>query len=148
MLVEASLLKNRIARKIETAYGKFYFFENFIISEFNEGVIVTYEVSAPIINEAKKHYGKAAPIAYISNRVNSYSVNPTDWLRFYKENNFIVSMAVIAHNHLALSNVMLERCFVRCKMKKFSTLLMAASWSQNNVNKFKDRIITDLKHIA
>lgn len=148
MLVEASLVKDQILRKITTPQGNFYFFEDYIISEFNEGVTVTYNLVAPIIKLAKSFYGEYANVAYISNRVNSFSVSPTDWLHFYKQRNTIASMAVVAHTKLGLSNVLLESFFVKCKMKKFTTLEMAVSWSKNNVIHKNDRVTNDLQQIA
>ena len=73
--------------------------------------------------------GKSKPIAYISNRINNYSVVPTDWLKFYKHRHQLEFYSIVAYNGSGLASVVLEKMFFRNKTRQFSKLEDAIKWS-------------------
>ena len=87
MLVSESNINHTLEDVYIMKIGTFYFFKDFFISEFNDGVIVDWESIQEILEIAENHYGDNARIAYISNRVHSYSMVPQDWLKFFKIRN-------------------------------------------------------------
>lgn len=128
MRVEESKYKHNYIKKVVLAFGNFYFFEKYIIAELNHGIHFNWEKGRELIDVAYEHYGEDAKIAYISNRVNSYSVDPQDWIKFYKERHHLEAYAIVAYNKIGLMNVMLEKLFSQTRIRKFSDLDAAVEW--------------------
>ena len=70
-------LKETLIKKYDLDIGSFYFYRNFVIGEIKEGIITTHENSKELFKLGKEYYGLTTPFVYISNRVNSYSFDPT-----------------------------------------------------------------------
>lgn len=119
----------------EYEFGVFYFFNGLVISEMNEGEIFDWSVTQKIIGVANEVLGKDKPFAYISNRINIYSVVPTDWLKFYKHHNQLEFYSVVTYNQSGLASLVLERMFYQNKIRQFCNLEDAIKWSVNEVNK-------------
>lgn len=128
MNVESSKYINLRHSKISLSFGNFYFFEKFIISEVNEGVHFTWEQGMQILDLAHKHYGEDGRVAYISNRLYSYSVHAQDWLRFFKKYNNIDALAIVTYSEIGFMNIVLEKIFSRVPIKKFQHLEEAIDW--------------------
>lgn len=128
MLVAESNLKYELEDVYILSSGVFYFFENFIISEINEGVHFNWEAAQDIIELALNHYGSGSKISYISNRVYSYSIEAQDWLKFFKKRHTLRSFAVVTYSKSGLINVMMEKIFFKSKIKTFENLYDAAEW--------------------
>lgn len=120
-------------KNYETSFGMVYCFDNFIITEVNEGVIFNLKCSNELIRLAFGHYGKNPNLHVISNRVNNYSVVPTYWLDFNKNENanILKSVSFVYYNELAYSNAKLEQTFIKCKTDCFKSL-------QDAINNFKN----------
>ena len=56
-------------------------------------------------------YGKDLKIAYISNGINAYSIEPQLWMKFDKEYNFVIASAIVVHNDLNYINASIEKKF-------------------------------------
>lgn len=121
-------------------YGTFYFFENFIISEINEGVLFDWELAKEVIDVALNYYGENPRIGYISNRVNSYSLKPQDWLKFFGARHTLTSFAIV--DPKSQSSTLLEKLFFRSLIQKFDNLNDAAAWVQEHTPKNKKHELT------
>jgi len=119
----------------EYKFGIFYFFDGLVISEMKEGEVFDWSIAEKIIDVAYEVLGKDKPIAYISNRINNYSVVPTDWLKFYKHRHQLEFYSVVAYNQGGLASLVLEKMFFRNKIRQFSNLEDAIKWSLEKVNK-------------
>lgn len=128
MRIEDSIYKDQIIKKITTEEGDYYFFERFIVSEMFEGTHFDWAVAKKLIKLAYAHYGQNIKVAYISNRVNSYSVNAKDWLNFYKEQHHLEAIAIVAYTKIGLMNVILEKIFAQSRLKKFNNLEDSINW--------------------
>ena len=62
--------------RIELDFCILHFFDGYVISYINEGEIVTFDKSSIITKTAVELYG-SSKFVYITNRVNSYSVDPS-----------------------------------------------------------------------
>ncbi len=62
---------------IEVKIGKLYFFQNYVVTEFNEGVHITFENFSETGRLIKSFY-KDEEFGVITNRTNSYSLNLSD----------------------------------------------------------------------
>ena len=128
MLVAESKLKHELEDVYILSTGVFYFFDDFIISEINEGVHFNWEAAQDIIELALNHYGSGSRISYISNRVYSYSIEAQDWLKFFKSRHSLRAFAVVTYSKSGLINVMMEKIFFKSKIKTFENLYDAADW--------------------
>jgi hypothetical protein len=118
----------------EYEFGVFYFFDGLVISEMSEGTTFDWEKAEKIIRVAYEILGKDKPVAYISNRINDYSVVPTDWLKFYKNRHHLEFYSIVAYNNGGLASVILEKMFFRNKIRQFSNLEDAIQWSLAKVS--------------
>jgi len=128
MLVNESNLKYELEDVYVLSTGLFYFFEDFIISEIKEGVHFNWETAQEVIELALNHYGRDAKISYISNRVHSYSVEPQDWLKFFKSRHTLRAFAVVTYSKSGFINVLMEKLFFKSRIKTFENLHDAADW--------------------
>ena len=129
MHIESSKYKTLYRFKISEPFGNFYIFDDYIISEINQGVHFNWELAEIVIEQVYEYYGsRDIKVSYISNRVNSYSLYPQDWLRFYKERHHLEAFAIVAYNKIGLMNVILEKLFSQTRIRKFRDLDEAVSW--------------------
>jgi hypothetical protein len=117
--------------KIEFSFGSYFFLDNYIISELNEGIHFDWQKIEEVISAIAEFYGDHFKIGYISNRINSYSVNPQLWVNFYEEYNFIVASAVVAYNDFNYMNASLEKHFSKNSVKRCHSLDEAINWMSN-----------------
>ena len=133
---EVDFFKN-IREIRECDFGVFYFFDGLVISEIKDGVVFNWSMAKKIINIAYEIIGKDTPIAYISNRINNYSVVPTDWIKFYKNRHQLEFYSVVAYNKGGLSSLVLEKMFFKDSIRQFSDLETAIKWSLAKIDEKK-----------
>ncbi|TAI47470.1 hypothetical protein [Flagellimonas allohymeniacidonis] len=147
---ETGFFKN-IREIREYEFGVFYFFENLVISEINEGVLFGWEMATKAVDAAYEIIGRENPIAYISNRVNNYSVVPTDWRKFYFNRHQLAFYSVVGNTQGSFASLILERMFFRNNIRQFSDLETAITWSLAQVEEQKkkesanDALLSDSK---
>jgi len=122
------LIDSKFAPLIEgievTRFGLVYFFNEFVVTEINEGELYSSESSFELTKLIFDHYGPNTNIHVISNRINKYSVEPTYWFDFYKNENAnaLKKVSFVYYNELAYSNAKLEQIFIKCKSECFKSL--------------------------
>jgi hypothetical protein len=131
MNVEDSKYIKRDHKKAEFPFGTFYFFDEFLLSELKQGIHFSWDKVKKVSNLASKYYGKDNKVVYISNRVNSYSIEPQSWLKFDKEYNFFKASAIIAYDTKGGNSVVLEKLFSQKKIQIFNDLDSAIEWALN-----------------
>lgn len=125
--IEDKLIKKLTLDKV----GVFYFYTNFMISEINEGVIIDLNVVLEVTNQyTKKYYGHQVPFVYISNRVNSYSINPTIHFETAKLLSNAKGYAIVTYNTINTEVAKMEKSFLSIPTKVFSTLEDAIKWTK------------------
>ena len=129
MKIEESKYIGQEHKKVEMPFGNFYFFERFLVSEINQGVHFSWNKVKKVAEIASNYYGENNKIVYISNRVNSYSIEPQSWLKFDKEYNFFKASAIIAYDMKGGLSVVLEKLFSEKRIRKFTDLDSAIDWS-------------------
>lgn len=129
MKVEDSKYIHLEHEEIKLPFGNFYFFEDFVVSELNEGVHFDWLKVKILSNLMISHYGKKKrKLVYISNRVNSYSIEPQSWLKFDKKYNLFIASGIIAYDNRGGLSVVLERLFSKESIKRFRSLKEAVDW--------------------
>lgn len=120
-------------QEINYPFGNFYLFENFVIGEVNKDVVFTWKHQAKKLvedlTELYDHNGKN--IVYITNRINAYSVVPSDWIKFYKCKYLLKGYGIVSYNEKGMLNTILEKLFMRNKIKSFSNLADAVNWAKS-----------------
>ena len=117
----------------EYEFGVFYFFNNLVISEINEGVLFNWEMATKAVDAAYEVIGRDNTIAYISNRVNHYSVVAADWRKFYFNRHQLDLYSVVGNTHGNFASLVLERMFFRNNIRQFSDLEEAIEWSLSKI---------------
>ncbi len=133
-VIDVPFFKN-IKEIREYQFGKFYFFQGLVIGELNEGITFGWQMGKRAIDAAKEIFGKDMPIAYISNRINSYYVVPTDWAKFYKNRHQLDFYCVVGSTKGSFTSLVMERMFFKNSIKQFSDLEKAISWSLTQIQK-------------
>lgn len=113
---------------LELDFGKVWFKDNILIAELNEGILFDVENNRQLLEIGKKTF-QDKPYGYISNRVNSYAVNPLVYRESAKTGN-LKAIAVVSTNVVCRNNAVLEKQFYRDSnpFEIFSTLGEAFEW--------------------
>ncbi len=115
-------------------FGDIYVFDGFVISEIKGGINFTWDKHAKYIVEDIAYYleTNGNNIIYISNRINSYSVTPQDWLKFFKFNYALKGYYVVSGNNKGNLNTAIERLFFSDKIKRFDSIYEAINSAKGN----------------
>ncbi len=115
--------------KLEFPFGNFYLCEKFFISELKEGVHFNWEKIQIVMDKIVKHYEFGTSLAYISNRVNSYSFDPQTWKKTLDTYKIIVASSIVAYTSFTFYNASLEKVFSKRSIKRCLSLKEAIEWS-------------------
>jgi len=129
MKIEDSKYTNLPHEELNLPFGNFYFFENFVVSELHEGIHFDWKRVKILADLILNHYGPVSDLIYLSNRVNSYSIEPQSWLKFEKKYHLFKATGIIAYNNRGGLSVVLERIFSKEKIKKFRRLKDGIDWT-------------------
>jgi len=114
--------------------GRFIFYPNVLVVEFNEGVHVTFENSAFPIQVALQIYGSDKPIVYISHRLHSYSMDPMGYREVVELFPNFKGFAIVAQNKRRRMLAHLERLFIKKPICVFDNLESAMLWAEEIVD--------------
>ncbi|MDO7135731.1 hypothetical protein [Algibacter lectus] len=117
-------------KEIELPFGTYYFCNNIVISELNEGVHFDWDKCSMMINKILEFYGEDCKIGFISNRINNYSVDPNNWVRAHSEYNFMIASAIIIYQNSSYKVATLEKYFSQKKLKRCLSLEEGITWLQ------------------
>ncbi|MBJ7881452.1 hypothetical protein [Gelidibacter salicanalis] len=106
-----------------------FVFDEFIINQVKEGVVIEPQHNDLLNDCIKKHFiGKK--MVYISNRAKSYSVNPLIYPEAEKIPN-LVAIALIPKTQMMRKNAEYEREFYDKPYEIFDNLSSAIEWSHS-----------------
>ncbi|MDO5971505.1 hypothetical protein Q4Q35_16990 [Flavivirga aquimarina] len=117
-----------ISKKVVLQTGTFYFSKHFCISEINEGVHLGFKESQEIIIALFEHYGENLKIGFISNRINSYSIDIREWVKLNKTYNFLIASAIVVYDDLNFNIAEIEKYLSDTGIKKCNSLNQAIDW--------------------
>ncbi len=118
----------KLINKHELDIGLFYFYENFIVAEVKENVNLTFESGKELFQLALDYYKSVVPYVYISNRIHSYSVKPTE---HYKLENIFPNFqgyAIVTYDNVSYKVAELEKLFTNRPTRVFNNLDDAIAW--------------------
>lgn len=128
-----SSLNLELIKKHDLEVGSFYFYKNHIVAEVNEGIAFTFEKAFQVLELGKAYYGNTTPFVYISNRVNSYSFNPT---AHYKTQTIFPNLkgyAVVTYDEVNKEIAELEQTFLHKPVAIFHQLEHALKWVEEMI---------------
>ncbi|WP_191858188.1 hypothetical protein [Hanstruepera ponticola] len=112
--------------------GELFVFDEFLICQIAEGVNVTPEHSEILNQVIKKHF-QGKDLVYISNRVNSYSVDPLTYVETERIPS-LVAIAMVPDDDIMKKNAEYERNFYDKPYEIFNNLSEAIEWSHRMIN--------------
>lgn len=119
--------------EITYSFGNYYLFDGFVVAEINEDVIFTWEQHGKIItNDLTDLYDtNGNNVVLITNRINSYSVKPADWIHFFKHSYKLKGYAIVTYSTTSYLNALLEKFFLNTRFKRFQSLSEAIAWAKS-----------------
>ncbi len=105
------------------------FYDNYVISIINEGVIVSKEISDKISKAAINYY-QGKPFVYITHRMHSYSVDPNIYKDVSKIKN-LAGFVVVSDSKTSIKSALLENIFLNKPFQIFSNLEDGILWANN-----------------
>ena len=121
--------------KLETEIGDLFFYPDLVIVEAKEGVTLSYKTAFSILLKALQLTG-LKPFVYISNRINSYAVDPNDY-KYFNKISSLKAMAIVSKLESARQNAMLEKAFFKKDLEIFDDLNEAYEWAISKLNSAK-----------
>lgn len=117
-----------IAKDVLTLdFCKVEVYDHYAVVVINEGVNLTPKYNKTLIKINEKYYA-SQPFVYITNRINSYSVDP----KIYHETSKIKTLkgiAVVSKNYHAKINAQIEKIFFHKPFEIFTELEDAVKWA-------------------
>ena len=123
-------------KKIELDFGILYVYDKILVSELHEGVLLDVLNNRKILEIGQDTF-KRDPFGYISNRVNSYAVNPMVY-RESAEHPQLKAIAVVSQNEMGRKSALLEQQFYTNKnsFQIFSDLEEAKKWMSSVISSY------------
>jgi len=69
-------------------------------------------------------------LIYLSHRIHSYSVVPTDWLKFVKSDFSLKGYGIISYSETGLVNTLIENLFFKKTIRRFTSIQTAVNWAK------------------
>lgn len=132
--IKASNLYAEVLHEINYPFADVFIFENYVISEIAEGVVFSWDDHGKYIcKDVARIVGETNELIYISNRIYSYTVVPTDWLKFYKNSNYAIkAYYIVGDSQHSIINAAIESLFFNSKIKRFNSIEAAVNFAQQS----------------
>ncbi|TVZ28492.1 hypothetical protein JM83_3623 [Gillisia sp. Hel_I_86] len=118
---------------LQLEFGTVTFLDNIQIAELNEGILFDIPHNKELLELARERFNNQL-YGYISNRVNSYSVNPMIHLESANVPN-LIAIAIVSKNPVVKQNTIIEKQFFRnsSSFEVFETLDEAVHWMKKQL---------------
>jgi len=128
---DSKYYKELNSKKIVLPFGDFYFCDKFYLAEIYEGVHLDYSKVKGLMEQIVDFYGADKKIGFISNRINSYSLDPNFYVRIDEEFGKIVASAFVIYSSISYMNATIEKRFSKKSIKRCLLLDEAIEWILN-----------------
>ena len=125
-----------VIKEFNYEFGKVFVFDQFVVSEINQGIDFEYNQAQSIIADVIGFFGetKGLSINYVSNRIHSYSVMASDWIRFFKDG-YLLNSYIVVSDKKRFCNLAIEKLFFKHSIKQFSELEAAINFVKKDMIK-------------
>jgi len=120
-------LNNKTYTTHNLKLGTVYFYNNYVITEFNEGVHIDFENFMELTLLINSTF-KDIPFGFISNRANSYSIDVRDAELYKKTFPNAKAYAIVAYSNLTERIIEIENHFFKFNKKVFKDMVSAINW--------------------
>lgn len=114
-------------------FGVLEIYDFYVKAIMFEGVTVEPKHNEVLLSIAKKYYS-GKNFGYITHRINSYSVDPTIYVETSKIEN-LAAFAVVSEDPLNLSNIKIEKLFMKKPFQSFKKMGEAIDWVKSITTK-------------
>lgn len=137
--IKDTSLYSEVIKEFNHPFGNMFVFQGHMIVEINEGIVVNWEDHVKVLSiDIEKFVGaKGKDLILISNRINSYSVIASDWLKFFKNSYNLRAYLIVSDEKTAKLGVMTENLFFNKKIKKFNSLYTAVNYIKSGLVEIK-----------
>ncbi len=119
----------QLKKRLDTDVGVFYFYENIVVFEAQESVVMSYKTGFSILLNILNYLGTKR-VVYISNRVNSYSIKPMDY-KYLNNIPTLRAIGIVNYSEVGHTNAELEAKFCKKPFHTFDNLTEAFIWAKN-----------------
>ncbi|AXT55404.1 hypothetical protein SAMN04487910_0381 [Aquimarina amphilecti] len=128
-----SIFYNQAIHELNYPFGNFYLFDGFVVGEFKEDTVVTWADHAKLLVEdlTNLYDHDGGNVVYITNRVHSYAVKPSDWIKFYRSDYKMRGYAIISYTKKGILNALIEKLFIKSRFRSFESLGDAITWAKS-----------------
>lgn len=124
--------KDQLLRMEVVDLGKLYFFKDFLVAEFNEGITITFDNFDVVRFLIKTHY-KDSEFGFIANRIHSYSIAINDAPLFNSTFKNLKAYATVTYSSFASKVFEMENHFFDFNRQNFNNLNDAIDWTKHNL---------------
>ncbi len=129
-ITETPLYQNVKSHKT-ISLGDLFFFENYLVTEFNEGVEINYNNFDAVRELIREHFGDDS-FGLISNRINSYSIVVTD-APLFNQCQSLKAYATVTYSLFAEKVFDVENYFFKFNKQNFNSLTDAKMWVEDTL---------------
>lgn len=123
------MLQFNFSNSIEFDFCKLFLYDNYAINTVNEGVLIDKYIAKDINTTLFNHF-QNSPFVFISNRTNSYSVDPSIYMEAYTHLNMI-GFCIVTKDHRTIENATVEKLFLKMDFNIFDNLNEAIHWADS-----------------
>ena len=123
--------KTVIVREYVLDVGKVQVYDNYMVAIFDEGATLTLERAYQIIGISEIHF-RDRNFGYVSNRINSYAIDPTVYTYLRQLEN-LKAFAIVSNKEVDIHNFHIEKLFYKNAMKLFLDYQKAVNWVRKKV---------------
>ncbi|WP_375239551.1 hypothetical protein [Aurantibacter sp.] len=135
MTLELTPIKEDVLKVLPLKTGVLYFFKNLVCIEVNEGVHLDLNLSKEVFEPINSFYKDTNSIAFLSNRINDFSIEALDYPSFFKALPKIKLFTVVYYNVNNKYNIEIEKQFIiNVPFKGFKSLKEAYTYSKTFIN--------------
>ncbi|MEL6810943.1 MAG: hypothetical protein AAFP76_06370 [Bacteroidota bacterium] len=126
--------KYRLTHVIKSSIARVYVYnKNIAVVEINEGVNLSYLTGMSLLVKGVAVFGNR-PWVYISNRINSYSVVPTDY-KYLHRIGTLKALSIVTHEEGGKLRPHVESIFCKKPFDIFDELEEAMEWAEIALSK-------------
>lgn len=107
-------------------------YDSYVIVTINEGITISPKHNIELNNVVETYFINKK-FVYISNRINSYAVDPSTYIETSKIKN-LKGFAVVSKDYKAKSNAEVEKLFLTKPFEIFNDMTKAIAWTNSILN--------------
>lgn len=131
--------KTVVVREYQLDIGVVQVFDDYMVTNFDEGATVTLERAYQIIGISEIHF-RDRDFGFISLRKNSYAIDPTIY-NYVRGLDNLKAFAIVSKKEIDMHNFKIEKLFYKKSMEFFIEFDNALAWVKKRLksSKGKDR---------